>query len=167
MKLQSRGRIAAPRRVRRPAFSGLQFARGAGVLALATTTTACTGVTAVLTPARPVPAPAATPHPRDVPPPGANLTPYTVERIVLDRLPFPANTLALGTLATVYNGDGTWSAQAIIGERIRSTPTDTSPGTASIVYTRFRWTISDTDQTILALNDEGQQWLADHWHPYP
>lgn len=167
MKSQSTGCVTAPRRSRRPALPAVRIVLGAGVLALTVTTTACSGVAVVLTPARPAPAPAATPHPRDVPPPGAHLTPYTVERIVLDTLPFPANTLALGTLTTVYNGDGTWTAQAIIGERVRSTPTETSPGIASIVYTRFRWTISDSDRTILSLNDEGRQWMADHWHPYP
>ena len=113
------------------------------------------------------PAPTATPRPWDVPPPGATLTPYTVQRIVLDTLPFPANTLALANLTSVYNGDGTWTVQTVIGERVPD-PASTPLGQERrIEYTRFVWTVSDLDRSILALNPEGQEWLSRQWAPWP
>ena len=136
-----------------------------GLLFLAT---ACSGTARARLLARPTPLPTATPHPRDVAPPGAQLTPYSVQRIVLDTLPFPANTLAIGTMTTSYNGDGTWTAQAEIAERTPDPAVTGDPaGRPELVSTHFVWTVSDRDRSILALNDEGQRWMAEHWHPGP
>lgn len=128
--------------------------------------TACSGVAQVVAPARPTPLPTVTPNPRDVAPSGAQLTPYAVQRLVLETLPFPANTLAIQSLSTVYNGDGTWTVQAEISERVRDL-TAGDAAKAQIVSTSFRWTVVEADRSVTLVNDEGQRWMQKNWHPGP
>lgn len=137
---------------------------------------ACSGVAQVIVPPRPTPLPTVTPHPRDIAPPGARLTPYAIQRLVLDTLPFPANTLAIPSLTTIYNGDGTWTARATITERLHIVATpppggsrDLAPANdrVEIVTTPFEWTVSDADRSVTLTNEEGRRWMTKNWHPGP
>lgn len=136
------------------------------LIALIPGASACSGLAQVVVPARPTPLPTATPNPRDIAPPGAQLTPYAVQRLVLDTLPFPANTLAIPSLTTVYNGDGTWTARATISERLRD-PVASDSARAEVVTTSFEWTIREGDRSVTLTNEEGHRWMDKNWHPGP